>query len=158
MTRRTPRKKDGVSATDDEISGLIHLRGAAQGKVTRMKNALLDADQVELTPPQVKMFMKKLEAAYAEFNDVHQRIVEQIPSAQREEHDERYLEFEHLHDEVSLFLETWLENFSTQAPSPAHSAASGNPLVIQQPLPRMIPTFDGTYEQWEKFKIMFRDV
>ncbi|XP_055623031.1 uncharacterized protein LOC129766488 [Toxorhynchites rutilus septentrionalis] len=32
------------------------------------------------------------------------------------------------------------------------------PLVIQQSLPRVIPTFDGRYEHWEKFKIMFRDV
>ncbi|XP_058839359.1 uncharacterized protein LOC131694869 [Topomyia yanbarensis] len=156
--KKTPVKKKDANSEDDNaaaLGALIHLRGTAQGKVTRIRNALMDGDQPELNQPQVKVYLKKLESAYAEFNDLHQRIVEQLSPDEREEHDQHYLEFDALHDEVSLFLETWLENISTNVPD---STSRNQPVIIQQSLPRIIPSFDGCYEQWEKFKVMFRDV
>ncbi|XP_055622021.1 uncharacterized protein LOC129765635 [Toxorhynchites rutilus septentrionalis] len=123
-----------------------------------MKNSIQQAEEngVELTVSQVKVYSRKLEATYSEHNDLHQRIMNRIVPEKREEQDAEYFEFEALQEEICVFLEECLENLPAAVPSPANPTQQ--PLVITQPLPRAIPTFDGSYTQWEKFKVMFRDV
>ncbi|XP_055622839.1 uncharacterized protein LOC129773754 [Toxorhynchites rutilus septentrionalis] len=162
-TKRTPVKPSAKDAEDAEatLSMLIHMRGTAQGNVTRIKNILSQVDQTELTSAQVKVYIRKVETAYTEYHQYHQQVMASIPPNQREDQDVKFLHFETLHEEVSTILETWLENLT--APPPNHLqqamplAVNQQPVVIQQSLPRAIPTFDGRYENWEKFKIMFRD-
>ncbi|XP_065081187.1 uncharacterized protein LOC135703790 [Ochlerotatus camptorhynchus] len=161
--KRTPVKNqnnNNDNDSDEDVDALIHLRDMAQAKVTRINSVLQNArvEQIELTLPQVKMYIKKLEAAYAEFTTNHQRIIENISASKRKEHDHCYLQFEDLHDGVSIFLETWLEKISKPPVDPPQHIVNQQPLIVQQPLPRVIPTFDGKYEHWERFKIMFRDV
>lgn len=161
--RRTPVK---VSTKDSEeaeatLSMLIHMRGMAQGNLTRIKNILNQAqvDQTELTPAQVRVYMKKVDTSYTEYHQYHQQVVASVPPDNRENQDAKFLYFEALHEEVSTLLEGLLERLTT--PPPVQQvmplAVNQQPLVIQQPLPRAIPTFDGRYENWKKFKIMFRD-
>ncbi|XP_058840917.1 uncharacterized protein LOC131696389 [Topomyia yanbarensis] len=135
---RTPVKNADVDS-DEDVSALIHFREMAQAKVLRIESILQNArvEQTKLTLPQIKTFVKKLEAAYAEFTSNHQRIIESIPAAKRKEHSQCYLQFEDLHDS---------------------SIVNQQPVIVQQPLPRAIPTFDGKYEHWKRFKMMFRDV
>lgn len=166
--KRTPVKTqnsavdDNEDAGDEDIDALIHLREMAQAKVARIKSVLPNAEseEIHLTLPQVKMYTKKLEAAYTEFTTNHQRIVENIAASKRKKHDQCYLRFEELHDEVSIALETIFEEISKPAVAspPSQTIVNQQPLIVQQPLPRVIPTFDGKYEHWERFKIMFRDV
>ncbi|XP_058840942.1 uncharacterized protein LOC131696416 [Topomyia yanbarensis] len=159
--KRTPVKNADVDS-DEDVSALIHFREMAQAKVLRIESILQNArvEQTELTLPQIKTFVKKLEAAYAEFTSNHQRIIESIPAAKRKEHSQCYLQFEDLHDSVSILLETWLEEISKTpvVPPPSQSIVNQQLVIVPQPLPRAIPTFDGKYEHWERFKMMFRDV
>ncbi|XP_055627931.1 uncharacterized protein LOC129769592 [Toxorhynchites rutilus septentrionalis] len=159
---RSPTEKSSTCvvnrADSNDLSVLIHLRNVLKTKLTRMKNSIQQAEEngVELTVSQVKVYSRKLEATYSEHNDLHQRIMNRIVPEKREEQDSEYFEFEALQEEICVFLEECLENLPAAVPSPANP--SQQPLVITQPLPRAIPTFDGSYTQWEKFKVMFRDV
>ncbi|XP_062707261.1 uncharacterized protein LOC134287949 [Aedes albopictus] len=159
--KHTPMKSSKMaSSSEEDLSTLVQLRGMAQGNITRIKNILTQAqaDQAELPSAQVKVYVKKVESAYNEYHQHHQQIVALLPSSKKEEQNEKFLQFETLHEEVSIMLETLLE---AQAAPPAvqqvQPPANQQPLVIQQSLPRAIPTFDGRYENWERFKIMFRD-
>ncbi|XP_062711436.1 uncharacterized protein LOC134289528 [Aedes albopictus] len=159
--KHTPMKSSKMaSSSEEDLSTLVLLRGMAQGNITRIKNILTQAqaDQAELPSAQVKVYVKKVEGAYNEYHQHHQQIVAILPSNKKEEQNEKFLQFETLHEEVSIMLETLLE---AQAAPPAaqqvQPPANQQPLVIQQSLPRAIPTFDGRYENWERFKIMFRD-
>ncbi|XP_065093726.1 uncharacterized protein LOC135714322 [Ochlerotatus camptorhynchus] len=135
----------------------------AQGNVTRIKNILneADVDRTELTPAQVKVYIKKVETSYTEYHQYHQQIMASVPLNKREEQDVKFLNFETLHEQVSTILETWLGNLTApprvQEQQAIPLAVNQQPIVIQQSLPRAIPTFDGRYESWKKFKIMFRD-
>ncbi|XP_062715303.1 uncharacterized protein LOC134291506 [Aedes albopictus] len=159
--KHTPMKSSKMaSSSEEELSTLVQLRGMAQGNITRIKNILTQAqaDQAELPSAQVKVYVKKVESAYNEYHQHHQQIVAILPSNKKEEQNEKFLQFETLHEEVSIMLETLLE--AQSAPPAAQQVqppANQQPLVIQQSLPRAIPTFDGRYENWERFKIMFRD-
>ncbi|XP_062704207.1 uncharacterized protein LOC134286589 [Aedes albopictus] len=73
------------------------------------------------------------------------------PPSKRQDQDCKYVEFETLYDDISLALETWIEMLS-------QTNRNQQPIVVQPSLPRAIPHFDGKYKQWEKFKVMFRDV
>ncbi|XP_062713820.1 uncharacterized protein LOC134290657 [Aedes albopictus] len=159
--KHTPMKSSKMaSSSEEDLSTLVQLRGMAQGNITRIKNILTQtqADQAELPSAQVKVYVKKVESAYNEYHQHHQQIVAILPSNKKEEQNEKFLQFETLHEEVSIMLETLLE---AQAAPPAaqqvQPPANQQPLVIQQSLPRAIPTFDGRYENWDRFKIMFRD-
>ncbi|XP_055522479.1 uncharacterized protein LOC129716669 [Wyeomyia smithii] len=163
-TLHTPAKTNkGNEEAEAALNTLVHMRGMAQGNVTRIKNILAraEADQTELTPAQVKVYIKKVETAYTEYHQLHQQVVASLPINKREEQDAKYLSFETLHEEVSTILETWLRNLTAppqnQLQQMAPVAGNQQPVVIQQSLPRAIPTFDGRYENWEKLKIMFRD-
>ncbi|XP_053698955.1 uncharacterized protein LOC128745918 [Sabethes cyaneus] len=63
-----------------------------------------------------------------------------------------------------MLLESWLDNLRPASLPVAQTAALQQagavqqPLIIQQALPRIIPSFDERYEDWENCKIMFRDV
>ncbi|XP_055622932.1 uncharacterized protein LOC129766428 [Toxorhynchites rutilus septentrionalis] len=151
----------GDGADMEEYNTLFNLRGLAKGKIIRLNDMLerVEEEQTQLTSPEVKVYMKKLDAAYKEFHNYHERIVAAVAPDRKEEQDCEYVEFETLYDNVSIFLETWLENFAAPDSCPAAGQpATHQPLIVQQSLPRAIPTFDGKYEQWEKFKIMFQDV
>lgn len=159
---RTPLKPGSNDGEEEmTLSMLIHMRGMAQGNVTRIKNILCQAevDQLDLSPAQVRVYIRKVETSYVEYHNYHQQIVANLPADKREEQDEKFLFFEALHEEVSTILEDWLDNLTV--PPPVQQAmppvVNQQPVVIQQSLPRAIPTFDGRYENWEKFKIMFRD-
>ncbi|XP_055643539.1 uncharacterized protein LOC129779832 [Toxorhynchites rutilus septentrionalis] len=151
----------GDGADMAEYNTLSNLRGLAKGKIIRLYDMLerVEEEQTQLTSPQVKVYIKKLDAAYKEFHNYHERIVAVVAHDRKEDQDCEYVEFETLYDNVSIFLETWLENFAAPDSRPATGQpVSQQPLIVQQSLPRAIPTFDGKYEQWEKFKIMFGDV
>ncbi|XP_058816691.1 uncharacterized protein LOC131679965 [Topomyia yanbarensis] len=164
MTKRTPAKKatpsEGEKAEEQPVNALIHNRGMAQRIISRIRNILQKAEteQTELTPAQIKVYQKSVEGAYVEFTKHHQEIVAQIPTSERDEQDECFMQFVDLHEEVSIFLESWLQNFAPPTTQQPHPPATQPPLLVQQSLPRAIPTFDGRYEHWEKFKVMFRDV
>lgn len=141
-----------------ELEFLIYMRLQAEGKVARMKEEIAPAegDAPALTLAKVRMMMKKLEKVYEEFQDLHQQIMAKTAVADRKQHNEFNMQFDALHDETATALETWLEMLSV--PEQPAGAVNRQPLVVQQSLPRAIPKFDGSYAQWEKFKVMFRDV
>ncbi|XP_055522775.1 uncharacterized protein LOC129716956 [Wyeomyia smithii] len=167
--RRTPSKNEGAAGGGgnssvggrheeeaNDLDALAHMRGLAKGKLTRVKNMLEQVAGEEMTLPKVKVLGKKIEAAYSEFNACHERIMAITPANKRKDQDCKYLEFESLYDNVSLTVETLSEGL-LQAPVNA-LAIPNQQLIVQQSLPRAIPQFDGRFDQWEKFKVMFRDV
>lgn len=159
--KRTPVKNmegggsnSATASNDDaveEFDALVHMRGSAKAKLTRVKHMMDQIVEEEITLPQVKVHQKKVEAAYKEFSDYHERIMAVCPPSKRQDQDCKYVEFETLYDDISLALETWIEMLS-------QTNRNQQPIVVQPSLPRAIPHFDGKYEQWEKFKVMFRDV
>lgn len=143
-----------------DISALIHSRGLAKRSVTRIRKIIEEAQvqQSELTPAQVKVYQRSVETAYKEYINLHQNIVAQVPSAQREEQDNHYFQFVDQYETVSIFLENWMSKFNTPLVPPQQPVENRQQLIVQPSLPRAIPTFDGRYEQWEKFKVIFKDV
>ncbi|XP_062538710.1 uncharacterized protein LOC134206984 [Armigeres subalbatus] len=150
----------GSEEADADAGTLIQMRGTAQGNITRIRNILLqaEADQTEIPSAQVKVYIRKVESSYNEYHQFHQQVVACLPPGKQEEQNAKFSHFETLHEEVSIMLETLLERLvAPTAMMPAQPAVNQQPVIIQQSLPRTIPTFDGRYENWERFKIMFRD-
>ncbi|XP_055605574.1 uncharacterized protein LOC129753753 [Uranotaenia lowii] len=165
--KRTPVKNSPDSVRNhDMLEVLIHSRGLAQRNVSRIKSILQQAEEegAELTPAQLKVYQRSVEGSKTEFTKQYNEILAQSSPAEREENDDEYFNFVDLHEEVSMMLESWLDKLSpTLLPQPQQQPQpqltnSQPPLVIQPSLPRAIPTFDGRFEQWEKFKVMFQDV
>ncbi|XP_058816629.1 uncharacterized protein LOC131679895 [Topomyia yanbarensis] len=142
----------------EQVEAFVHQRGLAKGKLTRILNILHEND--ELPSSQLRVYAKKIDSAHKEYHDIQEKMLPLIPSSSREEHDAHFLIFDELHDQVLMALEDHMERLSV-APvgsNPNVAAPLRNPVMVQQPLKVPIPTFDGKYENWSKFKVVFRDL
>ncbi|XP_062703608.1 uncharacterized protein LOC134286060 [Aedes albopictus] len=161
--KRTPVKKVPDSAEcEAQLGALVHNRGLAQRNVTRILTILKQAelDRNELSPAQVKVYQRSVETEKAEFIRLHQEIVALSPADKRDEQDDPYLQFMHLYEEVSVLLESWNEKL-TAPPTQQQPRVTTNqqPIVVQsQSFGAPLPTFDGRYEAWPRFKAMFQDL
>ncbi|XP_053699167.1 uncharacterized protein LOC128746143 [Sabethes cyaneus] len=150
----------------EQLDALVHRRGVAKGKVTKIFNTCHSDDgTLTLTEAQVKVYTRKLEAAYAEYLKIQDQIIGMVSADEREPHDEHFDTFDSLHDEVSIILEEQASRFIPSSHALAANASQFQavavpqaPVVVHQPLRMPIPTFDGRYESWPKFKAMFKDL
>ncbi|XP_055605508.1 uncharacterized protein LOC129753687 [Uranotaenia lowii] len=159
--KRTPVKNSPDSAReDDNLEVLKYNREKEQRNVRRVQGILIQAEEehVELTSAQLKVYQRSIECSKAEFNKHHNDIIAQSSPAERDKQEDVYFAFMDLYEEVSMVVESWLEKLSPALQSQPQPISSQPPMIIQPSLPIAIPTFDGRYEQWEKFKVMFRDV
>nr|XP_029732886.1 uncharacterized protein LOC115268854 [Aedes albopictus] len=107
--------------------------------------------------------MAKVEAAHKDYDEVHNQIVNEVSDDDYEQHEQLYEEFDILHDNVFILLEDQLNKVRATAAAAAAATTAAQqvqqaPIVIHQPLRIPVPTFDGRYESWPKFKAMFKDL
>ncbi|EJY57794.1 AAEL017240-PA [Aedes aegypti] len=150
-------------AQAEQLSVLVHRRGLAKGKLTRLFNYLFpdEEEAPQLSEAQVRHYVKKVEAVQREYTEVHERILALVPEDNREDHDSHYVQFDDLQDVISVNLEEQLAkvslNTATSRATFANTQAQA-PILVHQPLKIPISTFDGRYESWPKFKVMFKDL
>ncbi|XP_058449304.1 uncharacterized protein LOC131429270 [Malaya genurostris] len=98
----------------------------------------------------------KLSAAYQEYNSFHSKVMALISDTAIDRQAQVYQEFEDLFDLVS----TNVEELLLVAKDRSTTATNTSPQLIiqQQPLKAPIPTFDGSYAAWPKFKAIFLDI
>ncbi|XP_038116869.1 uncharacterized protein LOC119769052 [Culex quinquefasciatus] len=156
--QRTPAKKQ---TEEDELDGLIHLRNQEMDTLEELQTELTGWARADHTASDVRSHLKNLERINNDFGNLHQRIVLLTDSKTRGPHDAKRKEFRKLHDQISRTLERWADDLApavAAGPSTALQPARVQPVIISQPLPRIIPKFDGKYESWDRFKVMFKDV
>ncbi|XP_062716240.1 uncharacterized protein LOC134291886 [Aedes albopictus] len=154
---RTPIK---TTVDPEQVKMLIHQRGVVKGKVTKIHNTLENAeDHPELVSvPLLKVFQKKLEMHYSEYEAIHREVLSVTPPSKVEEQDEKLEEFDKLHTDALVRLEQLMESLTKQPATANVNAGTAPPVVVQQSLKAPIPCFDGKTENWPKFKAMFSDV
>ncbi|XP_065078903.1 uncharacterized protein LOC135701886 [Ochlerotatus camptorhynchus] len=150
-----------------ELKSLISKRGAVKSKLSRTHAAVqaAQAEPLAMSMPQVRVHSRNVDKYYGEYNEVHDIIMQSIAENQRENHEDKLIEFEELNNEVQVFIETLMEAHAqnanrNRAVLPAGVQQNGQPQVVihQQALRAPLPTFDGRYENWPKFKSMFQDL
>ncbi|XP_062703776.1 uncharacterized protein LOC134286208 [Aedes albopictus] len=159
--KKTPVKKVPEAAVDGELRALFLNRGAAQRNVSRIQTILerAEADNVELTSAKIKVYQRSVENAHTEYTRFHQETIALSPPDYLEEQEECYHKFLDLYEDVSVLLESWNEKFT--APPTQHPSCVTNqqPIIVQsQSFGAPLPTFDGHYEAWPRFKAMFQDL
>ncbi|XP_053686390.1 uncharacterized protein LOC128735933 [Sabethes cyaneus] len=149
----------------EQLDVLVHRRGLAKGKVTRIFNILHNEDEVRpLSEAQIRVYLKKVETAQKEYEAVHEKILALISADDCQLHDDNFIQFDELKDEVTIMLEEQLSRYNVVQLAAANASMQNAlahpqaPVVIHQPLRMPIPTFDGRYESWPKFKAMFKDL
>ncbi|XP_055590213.1 uncharacterized protein LOC129742346 [Uranotaenia lowii] len=101
--------------------------------------------------PQLRVYTRKLEAAYGEFSSFHSQIVALLHADDLTSQEENYIRFVQLYDWTSASIEAQIIDHQHPPPHP-------QVIVHQQPLKAPFPTFDGEYTNWPKFKAMFQDL
>lgn len=138
---RTPAKKEEVDDGED-LETLVYLRDEKLLKLVRLKQKLAGLGLHERTVTQINVNQRVLDASNAEFNSLHERIV-RLDAKKRKEHGDKLVEFETLFIEIDTMLEGWKQTLEIPAgPATAPAPAAQRPVVIQQSLPRLVPTFD----------------
>ncbi|XP_062713533.1 uncharacterized protein LOC134290411 [Aedes albopictus] len=139
--------------TMTKLNGLFRQRSQVEQKVVRIQFTL--RDQRHLSLAQLNVITGKLAAAYKEFSRFHSEIMALIPDDAEDEQEEIYTAFEDRHDAASTIVQEMLIALNRNTPP---AVATPHVVVQQQPLKVPIPTFDGTYSSWPKFKAIFQDL
>lgn len=168
--RKKFKLTEAIVAMEKKLEQLIHRRGVEKGKLTRMLNSIQHNEEevVQLTEAETKFYLRKLEDAHEAYQKAHDEIIATVSGDDRDRHDKAYEEYDLLHDTVSILLEEQVMRINAAKAAANAAAARTNAVpnqaqgqaqvVIQQPLRTPIPTFDGRYENWPKFKAMFKDL
>ncbi|XP_062711094.1 uncharacterized protein LOC134289304 [Aedes albopictus] len=155
-------QREKLIMAEQELKSMIHKRGLVKGKVTRIWTALQTQPGQELTisQQQLRVHARNIEKYYNEYNDVNDKIISLIPDNQVEAHEAKIIEFEDVYNNTLVLIET-LQDAQVQQENQHIGAVPINQpqyVIHQQSLKAPLPTFNGTYENWPKFKSMFVDL
>ncbi|XP_058128334.1 uncharacterized protein LOC131291478 [Anopheles ziemanni] len=132
----------------------VRQRAQINAKLLRIEQTLQETK--EPTVSQLKVLAKNVATVYAEFSAIHTTIVGLIPDSAMAEQDGVYDEFEEVFYEASNRIEELL--LAAESKTKNNMSAAAQVIIQQQPLKAPIPTFDGTYAAWPKFKAIFEDL
>ncbi|XP_062702744.1 uncharacterized protein LOC134285623 [Aedes albopictus] len=154
LKRTTMKKVSDTIENDKVLEALFHNRGMAHRNVDRIRTNLkqADADNDQLTPARVRVYQRSVQKSYDEFTRLHHQIIALSSPTQREEQDDYYFGFLDLYEEVSIFLESWMERFASIPHVQPSPTMNQQPKIIQSPLQRALPTLEVRYEHSEKFE------
>ncbi|XP_062538146.1 uncharacterized protein LOC134206445 [Armigeres subalbatus] len=140
----------------EKLKQLIHQRGQVKSRLTTIVHKLDEAsDKPETTNlSQLKAYEIKLELLYSEYSTRHDSVMNMCTGEQLDAQDSKLEEFDELHTSALVKL-TQLMDFFRASPK---TVGAPQVIVTQQPLKMPIPTFDGSYEGWPKFKALFNDL
>ncbi|XP_062557265.1 uncharacterized protein LOC134222138 [Armigeres subalbatus] len=158
--KHTPQK----SANDKmaELKTLVHLRGQAKAKVTRIRKAVEGVEEagvVQFTLAKLRVYVRNLESHFQEYLNFHHQITAMLSPEKLDDNDATYIQFENHHMETATMVEALIESATPQVTPVQPSGAQQLQIVVQQqPLPLPIPSFDGKPENWPRFKQIFSDI
>ncbi|XP_055612492.1 uncharacterized protein LOC129759094 [Uranotaenia lowii] len=169
---RRERKKMAQS-----IAALTQCMRTSQGKIYRIQQTILasQGDRTKFNIHAIKLYVKTVDAAYDEFNGFLNQMYISDPSA-RDEFEPMFLEFEELYESVSIAISEITQYHEDQKLAavaareeqkqaicqPGGSGQQNQfpiqmvPCLLMQQAP--LPTFDGQYENWYKFRDRFIDI
>ncbi|XP_055623365.1 uncharacterized protein LOC129766794 [Toxorhynchites rutilus septentrionalis] len=142
------------AATASQLNPLFRQRRQVFQKVIRIRD-IVDNSDIPVNIAQLRLYSRKLPSLSEEFSNFHNRILAIIPDNEMETQEAECLQFEDVCDFTSTIVEDLLMQYN--APE-IKSSAPSQVIIQQQPLKAPIPTFDGKYENWPRFKAMFQDI
>ncbi|XP_062714350.1 uncharacterized protein LOC134291082 [Aedes albopictus] len=167
LCRTPPRRTENP----EDVKLLTMKRGQIKAKVTRISNTLYTAEDEHrrLPLPLLRVYSKNLQVIYTEYNDVHNTITASVEEENVQVQEEKYIEFEDLYNETLVKVESMIGDLEKENravlsnPVPSTSSAanqpSSQPVIVNTHSYRTpLPTFDGRYEAWPRFKAMFQDM
>lgn len=161
--KRTPVKqvpaKKLVLEEEEDLEDLVYLREREQKELDRLKVQIEGMPQNERDAAAIEVHQEMLQEVRNNFTSLQNRIL-RLDVNERPKHEDQFHAFNTVYVDLAMRLKRWMRAVTTLPPATSGPAPAGpqQSVVIQQPLPRIIPTFDGKYENWERFKVMFRDV
>lgn len=155
-----------------KVKLLVRKRGQSMAKVTRARKVILETDD-EFTQPQLVVYQKQLNQYYSEWHYYHDQILELVDDDVVHDHmdncntfEEKYMEVIAALEAIAIALGVSTEAGPSNEPRQMVAQVGDNQqanrseriIIQQQPLKAPMPTFDGKYENWPKFKSMFIDL
>lgn len=139
--------------TAKQLKAVFRQRHQIYQKVVKMEIVISDRNPKSLA--QLNVMARNLAAAYKEFSSFHSQVMALIPDQDVDKQEDEYTTFEELYNFVSEVVEELI----LEAKDAAVATPTERQLIIQQqPLKAPIPTFDGSYAGWPKFKAIFNDL
>ncbi|XP_062556795.1 uncharacterized protein LOC134221621 [Armigeres subalbatus] len=159
--KRKENKKQQL-IMDQKMNAFEFRRQAVSSKLQRIREVLGKPE--EITVHHLDTYLRRVDACYDEYNNIQNEVYACFPD-QREEQEEYFIAFEQLYEELRVKICCVMETFrSRQVAVPAvvtAATAREQQVIANQPpgLPTVpLPTFDGTYERWFRFKQLFQDL
>lgn len=169
------------AAMAESVAALEQCLESTKGKVDRIRQAIVaaDHDYGKFNIHALKLYVRTVDAANDEYSGFLNRIYLVDPTM-RNQFEPRYIDFEELYHFVRISLSEMIQQYEDdqkdaaevaiaetlkqeKANSNSQAGSSGQappvqivPSLLLQQAP--LPTFDGSYEHWYKFRDRFTDI
>ncbi|XP_053691693.1 uncharacterized protein LOC128740189 [Sabethes cyaneus] len=157
----------------ESIAALEQCLIAVRGKVERIRRAIeaRNQDHGKFSYHGLKLYVETTVAAYNEYNSLQNRIYIADPT-RRVEFENKFIDFEEVYEFVRISLAEMIQAHEDTRKEIVKRSESvevqsiyqqgelrAQPIVPSLLLQQMpLPTFDGRYENWHKYKDRFRDI
>lgn len=160
----------------ESLAALEQCFFAAQSKVERVRDSIQKAnlEHGKFSYNGLKLYTETVIAAYNDVNSFTNRIYLLDPK-QRAEHEKRFVLFEEMYEFVRIALADMIQAYDDEkkfaeavqiknalppVPQAEHLSVARAPAIVPSLLLQQnpLPTFDGRYENWHKFRDRFKDI
>ncbi|XP_055542762.1 uncharacterized protein LOC129728349 [Wyeomyia smithii] len=132
-------------------------RSQVKQKLVRIQRTLITNSNIGLA--QLNVLSKNLSAVYSKYSGFHSKVLSFVSDDALYQQDEEYAGFESIYNDVCNAVEELLLAAKNTAVPESPINQPAQPVIIQQqPLKMPIPTFDGSYAAWPKFKAILIDL
>ncbi|XP_058456554.1 uncharacterized protein LOC131433952 [Malaya genurostris] len=148
---------------DQKLNAFEFRRQAVVSKLQRMRNMMETAE--DITVHHLETYLRRVDSCYDEYNSIQNEIYAEFPD-QRTEQESAFIEFELLYEELRVTICASMDALRMKqiqvVPKAAIAEGGENQQTIVNQslgLPHVpLPTFDGTYEKWFRYKQLFQDL
>lgn len=162
--KQVERDKREKAEMDRAIENMVDRQDLIIEKLLRIQDSI--KTEAANNVHYLHLQLQTIQRAYDEFDSVHNELLALLPREKRGESKQKYLNFEVLHGQLYVDVQTMIANQQKPMASevlPQNANASGlqpRPQVVNS-VPHLqvpLPTFDGKLENWYAFKSMFHTV
>ncbi|XP_055522889.1 uncharacterized protein LOC129717071 [Wyeomyia smithii] len=142
---------------EKEYRVVCRQRSQVKQKLVRIQRTIIANSTIGLA--QLNVLSKNLSAVYTEYSAFHSKILSLVSDEALDQQEQEYADFENTYTAVCNAVEELrLEASNRTSPNASSNPQNQQVIIQQQPLKMPIPTFDGNYAAWPKFKAIFNDI
>ncbi|XP_062713174.1 uncharacterized protein LOC134290145 [Aedes albopictus] len=156
--KKQQQQRQQQMMAEHKFHALTARRTAVAAKLQRVKDLLGQA--ANITVYHLETYLRRVDSCYEEYNTIQNEVYTEFPG-QRLEQERYFVEFENVYEDLRIELCQAIDGIRKNDNKLTVAEVIPQPAAVNHVpgLPNVpLPSFDGAYEKWYRFKQLFVDL